>query len=50
MQPFVGSEIPDADLALLTGAETLVRLDQPEELNALLLEFLDLAEDARVPE
>ena len=33
-------EIPDADLAIVAGAGHLVGLDQPEELNALLLEFL----------
>jgi 3-oxoadipate enol-lactonase len=32
--------IPDADLAVVAGAGHLVGLDQPEELNALLLEFL----------
>jgi len=32
--------IPDADLAIVPGAGHLVGLDQPEELNALLLEFL----------
>jgi 3-oxoadipate enol-lactonase len=33
-------EIPDADLVVVPGAGHLVGLDQPEELNALLLEFL----------
>lgn len=33
--------IPDADLAIVPGAGHLVGLDQPEELNALLLEFLE---------
>jgi len=46
----LAEEIPDADLAIVPGAGHLVGLDQPEELNALLLEFLDLTEDARVPE
>jgi 3-oxoadipate enol-lactonase len=32
--------IPDADLAIVPGAGHLVGIDQPEELNALLLEFL----------
>jgi 3-oxoadipate enol-lactonase len=32
--------IPNADLALVPGAGHLVGVDQPEELNALLLEFL----------
>jgi 3-oxoadipate enol-lactonase len=36
----LAEEIPDADLALVAGAGHLVGLDQPEELNALLLEFL----------
>jgi len=44
----LAEEIPDADLAIVPGAGHLVGIDQPEELNALLLEFL--AEDARVPE
>ena len=39
--------IPDADLAIVPGAGHLVGVDQPEELNALLLEFL--TQDARVP-
>ncbi len=34
-------EIPDADLAVVAGAGHLVGLDQPDELNALLLEFLE---------
>ena len=36
----LATEIPDADLAVVAGAGHLVGLDQPEELNALLLEFL----------
>jgi pimeloyl-ACP methyl ester carboxylesterase len=32
--------IPHADLAIVPGAGHLVGIDQPEELNALLLEFL----------
>jgi 3-oxoadipate enol-lactonase len=32
--------IPDSELAIVQGAGHLVGLDQPEELNALLLEFL----------
>jgi pimeloyl-ACP methyl ester carboxylesterase len=36
----LAGEIPDADLAIVAGAGHLVGLDQPEELNALLLEFL----------
>jgi 3-oxoadipate enol-lactonase len=36
----LAEEIPDADLAIVAGAGHLVGLDQPEELNALLLEFL----------
>ena len=36
----LAEEIPDADLAVVPGAGHLVGLDQPEELNALLLEFL----------
>jgi 3-oxoadipate enol-lactonase len=44
----LAEEIPDADLAIVPGAGHLVGVDQPEELNALVLEFL--AEDARVPE
>jgi pimeloyl-ACP methyl ester carboxylesterase len=36
----LAKEIPDADLAVVAGAGHLVGLDQPEELNALLLEFL----------
>ena len=44
----LAEEIPDADLAVVPGAGHLVGIDQPEELNALVLEFL--AEDARVPE
>ena len=44
----LAEEIPDADLAVVPGAGHLVGIDQPEELNALVLEFL--AEDAGVPE
>lgn len=36
----LAEEIPNADLAVVAGAGHLVGLDQPEELNALLLEFL----------
>jgi 3-oxoadipate enol-lactonase len=36
----LAEEIPDADLAIVAGAGHLVGLDEPEELNALLLEFL----------
>lgn len=36
----LAGEIPDADLAVVAGAGHLVGLDQPEELTALLLEFL----------
>jgi 3-oxoadipate enol-lactonase len=36
----LASEIPNADLAIVPGAGHLVGIDQPEELNALLLEFL----------
>jgi len=36
----LAEEIPDADLAVVPGAGHLVGIDQPEELNALLLEFL----------
>lgn len=36
----LAEEIPDADLAIVPGAGHLVGIDQPEELNALLLEFL----------
>src|SRR5471032_1886219 len=36
----LAEEIPDADLAIVPGAGHLVGLDQPEELNELLLEFL----------
>ena len=36
----LAEEIPDADLAVVAGAGHLVGLDQPDELNALLLEFL----------
>ena len=37
----LAAEIPDADLAVVAGAGHLVGLDQPDELNALLLEFLE---------
>jgi pimeloyl-ACP methyl ester carboxylesterase len=37
----LAEEIPEADLAVVAGAGHLVGLDQPEELNALLLEFLE---------
>jgi pimeloyl-ACP methyl ester carboxylesterase len=36
----LADEIPDADLAVVPGAGHLVGVEQPEELNALLLEFL----------
>jgi pimeloyl-ACP methyl ester carboxylesterase len=36
----LATEIPDADLAVVPGAGHLVGVEQPEELNALLLEFL----------
>jgi 3-oxoadipate enol-lactonase len=36
----LASGIPNADLAIVPGAGHLVGIDQPEELNALLLEFL----------
>jgi pimeloyl-ACP methyl ester carboxylesterase len=36
----LGEEIPNADLVVVPGAGHLVGIDQPEELNALLLEFL----------
>ena len=44
----LAEEIPDSDLAIVPGAGHLVGIDQPEELNALLLEFL--TENAGVPE
>jgi pimeloyl-ACP methyl ester carboxylesterase len=37
----LAEEIPNADLAVVAGAGHLVGLDQPEELNALLLDFLE---------
>ena len=37
----LAAEIPEADLAVVAGAGHLVGLDQPDELNALLLEFLE---------
>ena len=40
----LAEEIPDADLAIVPGAGHLVGVDQPEELNALLLEFLQCAD------
>jgi pimeloyl-ACP methyl ester carboxylesterase len=36
----LASEIPDAELVVVPAAGHLVGIDQPEELNALLLEFL----------
>jgi 3-oxoadipate enol-lactonase len=36
----LAEEIPDADLAVVPGAGHLVGIDQPAELDALLLEFL----------
>jgi 3-oxoadipate enol-lactonase len=36
----LAEEIPDADLVVVPGAGHLVGLDQPDELNAVLLEFL----------
>ena len=36
----LAQEIPNADLVVVPGAGHLVGVDQPEELNALLLEFL----------
>lgn len=36
----LAEEIPDADLVIVPGAGHLVGIDQPAELNALLLEFL----------
>jgi len=36
----LAEEIPNAELARVPGAGHLVGLDQPDELNALLLEFL----------
>jgi pimeloyl-ACP methyl ester carboxylesterase len=36
----LAEQIPDADLAIVPGAGHLVGIDQPEELNALLAEFL----------
>ncbi len=37
----LAEEIPDSELVVVPGAGHLVGLDQPEELNALLLEFLE---------
>jgi len=42
----LAGEIPGAELAVVEGAGHLVGLDRPDELNALLLEFL--TEDAGV--
>ena len=36
----LAEEIPDAELVIVPGAGHLVGIDQPEELNTLLLEFL----------
>jgi len=36
----LAEQIPNADLVVVPGAGHLVGVDQPEELNALLLEFL----------
>jgi len=36
----LAEQIPDAELVVVPGAGHLVGVDQPEELNALLLEFL----------
>lgn len=36
----LADQIPNSDLAVVPGAGHLVGVDQPEELNALLLEFL----------
>ena len=36
----LAEEIPDSDLVIVPGAGHLVGIDQPEELNALLHEFL----------
>jgi pimeloyl-ACP methyl ester carboxylesterase len=36
----LAEEIPDADLAVVPAAGHLAGIDQPDELNALLLEFL----------
>lgn len=36
----LAEEIPDSELAVVPGAGHLVGVEQPEELNALLLEFL----------
>ena len=37
----LAEEIPGAELAVVAGAGHLVGVDRPEELNALLLEFLE---------
>jgi 3-oxoadipate enol-lactonase len=37
----LAGELPNADLAVVPGAGHLVGVDQPDELNALLLEFLE---------
>jgi pimeloyl-ACP methyl ester carboxylesterase len=36
----LAGEIPNAELVVVPGAGHLVGVDQPDELNALLLEFL----------
>ncbi len=36
----LAEEIPDSELAIVPGAGHLVGVDEPDELNALLLEFL----------
>jgi 3-oxoadipate enol-lactonase len=37
----LAEEIPDSELAIVPGAGHLVGVEQPEELNALLLEFIE---------
>ena len=37
----LAEEIPDSELAIVPGAGHLVGLDEPDELSALLLEFLE---------
>jgi pimeloyl-ACP methyl ester carboxylesterase len=37
----LAEEIPDSELVVVPGAGHLVGVDEPEELNALLLEFLE---------
>ena len=39
--PHLAEEIPDSELAIVPGAGHLVGVEQPEELNALLLEFIE---------